>query len=627
MLLTKERRFIHVPISVITLIGLGLTLPALFVGMFGGHDFRENLLYIRNFSDQFWAGDRYPRWLSQMNAGLGSPTFFFYAPLPYFMASLFHFAGSTWNQMILSAGLGLVGSGIAAYLWLSQITRQRAALVGSILYMLLPYHLAIDLYQRFALAEYWAFVWMPLVLFFCKRLAQGSKTAVVGIAVANALLAMTHLPTFVMFFPVPLVYLFVLPGKQTYNRILQFLALATVLTAGLAAIYCLPALTTQGSISMEAILERAYRYSNNFLFTGPLFQHSVDFWRYLEFVTLGMTISAIWGFWMLRSLFPKATVEFRRETSFWFGTAIVTALLTTPLSQPLWDLLPVLQRVQYPWRLNTVLTIAVTALLALVLSQEQWLERWWQSRRAPVLLAALTVGSALIAMVQLRILLRVPRFGVWTGILAIVATITVILIVTILWKKGLKPEVSPRAIVLALLLISLILNSGLLTASTKRPARPQFINTLLDVQMSANEHRPRWVPLTVFQPETLKQLGKESPPVRFETGQGSYEIQTWKARQLNLQVTSPQEGWITLSQFYYPGWVAKAGGTTRPVRPEPSTGLVQVSLPAGTHSLAVTLEAGIEERLGIGISLVSLMVAIVLVFWWPLGKRLIQLPN
>ena len=68
-------------------------------------DSRYNAVTGRLFSEQFWSGDLYPRWLIGMNSGLGSPHFFFYAPLGYYIAAAFH-----W----LSASTGLAQLGAAA---------------------------------------------------------------------------------------------------------------------------------------------------------------------------------------------------------------------------------------------------------------------------------------------------------------------------------------------------------------------------------------------------------------------------------------------------------------------------------------------------------------------------------
>ncbi|MBI5907256.1 MAG: hypothetical protein HY853_01525, partial [Burkholderiales bacterium] len=63
--------------------GIILTLPAGWSGYVIGHDTFSHLIMSRHFVDQLWAGDFYPRWMSNMNAGLGSPVFQFYGPVPY----------------------------------------------------------------------------------------------------------------------------------------------------------------------------------------------------------------------------------------------------------------------------------------------------------------------------------------------------------------------------------------------------------------------------------------------------------------------------------------------------------------------------------------------------------------
>ena len=79
-----------------------------------------HLKWSKHFVEQFWQGDVYPRWLINMNDGLGSPTFFFYAPIPYYFSSLFHplFPNDTsgWFQLSLSTSLAMVASGITAFI-------------------------------------------------------------------------------------------------------------------------------------------------------------------------------------------------------------------------------------------------------------------------------------------------------------------------------------------------------------------------------------------------------------------------------------------------------------------------------------------------------------------------------
>jgi len=40
-------------------------------------------MWTKSFDSRLWSGGWYPRWLMNMNGGLGSATFYFYPPLPF----------------------------------------------------------------------------------------------------------------------------------------------------------------------------------------------------------------------------------------------------------------------------------------------------------------------------------------------------------------------------------------------------------------------------------------------------------------------------------------------------------------------------------------------------------------
>ena len=85
MLVIKAKSINLLHIFGIVGVGLILTIPAIFNGVFEAHDLVPfHLKWSKHFSEQFWTGDLYPRWLLKMNAGLASPTFFFYSPIPYY---------------------------------------------------------------------------------------------------------------------------------------------------------------------------------------------------------------------------------------------------------------------------------------------------------------------------------------------------------------------------------------------------------------------------------------------------------------------------------------------------------------------------------------------------------------
>ncbi len=198
--------------------GIVLALPVLILGIpIFSDDGVTHAMWYSRFSEQLWSGDLYPRWLMNMNGGLGSPVFFYNPPVPFFLTSLLRplFANDPqgWHQVGVSCAIALVASGISAYFWLKEISDPKSAIVAAVLFMAMPYHLA-DLYMRGAMAELWAFVWLPLILFFTYRIARGRWFACAGLAVSYALLVMTHLPTTLIFSVVPIGYVLFTANRE-----------------------------------------------------------------------------------------------------------------------------------------------------------------------------------------------------------------------------------------------------------------------------------------------------------------------------------------------------------------------------------------------------------------------------
>jgi uncharacterized membrane protein len=210
--------------SVVAAAAVVLALPMLLHGpLVQGHDASEHINFARHFSEQFWGGELCPRWLAGMNRGLGSPTFFVFPPFPSYVYALLEPAGKIlhFNAFNMGEFLALLGSGICASLWLSTMASQRVACAGAILYMLMPYHLAVDFYRRTALPECWAFVWMPLVLYFSARAMRRERVYLPGLALAYAFLILSHLITVSIFSLIPLAAALTLsaPGQKVRSAL------------------------------------------------------------------------------------------------------------------------------------------------------------------------------------------------------------------------------------------------------------------------------------------------------------------------------------------------------------------------------------------------------------------------
>ena len=127
-----------------------------------------------------------------MYNGQGGPAMLFYPPLTfYIVAFLDAFVGNTLQAFSLGCWLALALSGLTMYLFSRAIFSRRIALFVAAFYMIAPYHL-FNLYQRSALAEFWSFAWLPLVLDAIRRGAVRQDRFVVPyVAISYALRSVT----------------------------------------------------------------------------------------------------------------------------------------------------------------------------------------------------------------------------------------------------------------------------------------------------------------------------------------------------------------------------------------------------------------------------------------------------
>ncbi|MBA3924340.1 MAG: hypothetical protein H0X31_22605 [Nostocaceae cyanobacterium] len=622
VLVIKVQHINRIHICGIVAIGIVLTIPVLFCGVFSADDLLPfHLRWSKQFAEQFWSGELYPRWLMGMNAGLGSPTFFFYTPIPYYFTSLFHplFASDPqgWHQLGLSASFALIASGITAYIWLKSITDEKSAFISSLLYMALPYHLAIDLYSRFAFAEYWTFVWLPLILYFSRKIITGVKINVVGFAVSYAFLIMTHLPILLIFSIVPISYILLMSSRQQRKKALTRIVLAMTLGVGLSAIYWLPAMTTQGYVAMSEGIVPGDFYANNFLFAGKDNDYNPLLWRHLEILTILTGGLACCAFIIART---NSTAALRRESNYWIFIAMSALFMTLHLSQPLWFVLPVLQKIQLPWRYDTILTVATTALIALGLPALKQPFKILNRNKLASAFGILLTTSLVLATVQLVPLMnkRLPltlRNNTSLTSASILITVLILLGISAL-KKPVNLSNQKNLVIGILLFTSLLMSSITKDLYLEYFYKQSDVDIALQTSKEASDYRPIWVSPEIFNSDNISKLARSRAKASITGGQGSISIRDWQPRKIVLQANAATYVWLTINQFYYPGWTARLKGESHllPVQPSRPEGLLRVGVPQGNHEVMVTLDAGVEERAGQIISAASVIIALFLIF-------------
>ncbi len=537
----------------IVIAGIILTLPTLIYGFpTYNHDGWVHALWYSNFANQLWTGELYPRWLLGLNKGLGSPALFFYQPAPYYSASLFKpfFLDDAHGlrQLGASVSLAFIASGSFAYLWLRRLVPRRPALIASIIYLVMPYHLAIDLYLRGAFAEVWAFVWLPLILYFAHRLRSGERFSVAGLAVSYALLIISHLPTALIFSPVPILYV-IMPSKSAGRiKATAGSVAALALGAGMAAIYLLPALTMRDFVSMREMSKPETYFENWFVLTS-FFARGLP--AYLSWIALSMVCAAGFAYFAAGEN-PNETV--RRERAFWAAVAVGAVVMMTPLSKPVWKLLPVLQNIQFPFRFNTILCAASAALMAFALASPR--------------------KTTSIRSAALR----------W--IIALSVTVWILIYPVSVWREYIVHPV---------------------TRANQRE--------LIENNQDAPEYRPRWAERDAFY-RLQSELGRarQFDKVTVIEGAADVTVERWAPRSIALRVNSTTGAILRVRQLYFPGWRARVeGGGELETRPATYTGLLDVIAPAGAHRVKIELTPGWAERWGLYVSAISLFIALALI--------------
>jgi uncharacterized membrane protein len=363
-----------VRLAILLLICAGIILIPFYTSGFAiGPDMVQHFRFAITYRDAFAAGDFFPGW-SLDNFGFGSLGVRVYPPLLYYVAAAFYFLTGHWNTAFLAAFVGFLFLGSAGvYLFVRRSTNRNWALFAGALYAVMPYHLN-QVFQQALYGEFAAAGILPFCfLFLTKSLRFRKWTDTLLFSFFFALLILTHLPSTIICSLSLAIYGACLIDRRHLAR--QFLqtSAALILSVALTAFYWVKVVAEREWVAHNS--ERFYTGYFSFakwLFPSVLIPREL----YQSFVTAVLIDTMI----LLTAavLIPAVIFLFvkrKSEKSFEHRTILglsITALagffLMSQLSYPLWKYLPVLQRVQFPFRWLTVFAFLTVASGALALS-------------------------------------------------------------------------------------------------------------------------------------------------------------------------------------------------------------------------------------------------------------------
>ena len=348
-------------ITLILAVSLAVVIPAMFWGIPSNLDLTNHFRFALPFYDAIAAGKFYPGWLAESNGGYGDPSFRFYPPaLYYFLAAARFVIGNWYAATLVVFAIVSIAGGLGMYFWSKSILPPSSAIWASFFYALAPYHLN-QLYQATLLAEWAGSAVLPFVFGFVERVCErGKRRDIAGLAATYGLLIFTHLPLAVIGSMALLVYVLVRVDGPDKLRKLAKLAVGVTLGLSLSAVYWVTMVAEVGWIGVNQIQRDAsvdYRF--NFVFSTFSPENLNVWWmNILAVMTLLLFVPAL--FFVGAALrgrpsgqLSRAATECRPYKKILRPVIALTAFalfMSVPLSQPIWDLLRVLQETQFPWR-------------------------------------------------------------------------------------------------------------------------------------------------------------------------------------------------------------------------------------------------------------------------------------
>jgi len=344
-----------------------------------------------------------------------------------------------------------------------------------------------------------------------------------------------------------------------------------LLGVGLSAFFWLPVALEQGAVNLSTLIGEGdhFDFRTHFLSLSTL---------------LGMAPRLDWGAseahfvfnlglaqWLLGLLgviiLLTARIAHGRHLAFFAVAAAGLVFMMLPLSTWLWELVPLLPFMQFPWRLLGVTVIMLAVLAgAGIAGLSQLVPKWWQNK-----LAAAAVGLTLLLGLPLS---EVPP-----------------------WPADFGPTDRSRVVAIELAghWLGTTSTGDFVPATVESLPRPEG-----EMIRALREQRPLDRVNRATLPPGAVVTGLEKRPLHFQ-----------------YQVNSDEAFLLRLFLFDFPGWTVHLDGQvveTEVGRPE---GFIVIPVPAGQHLVDVRFESTTARRLAAAVSWLAL--ALMVVGAWRLG--------
>ncbi|MFP4395492.1 MAG: hypothetical protein ACLFTI_09530 [Anaerolineales bacterium] len=571
-----------------------LLIPAL---MWGGyraqlpcsHDNDLHYYRITAITSAFRHGWRFSRWVPNLALGYGYPFFNFREPAPYLAGALLYLLGMPLPLVLgLFYALSFLAAGWGAYILARDLWGDpRAAWISAAAYGLGPY-LLMDALRRGNLPESVALALLPWLMIAFRRLivtgGRGPFLASIGLLVT---LFLSHNISSLLFAPFLGGYVVLLAWFQ-FKRGREKSAWpwafgAAALAVALTAWFWGPALLEQDTVQLH--LSRTTR-NNDFHYNFATWREMIlslpapydpDFLNLPMRVPLGALrfalalVGAVVGLW-------RAADDERRALTAYFAAMTVGYLwMSTEASVRIWEAVPLLPFVQFPWRLIGRALLPASLLAGLAVQSLRPLSR--------ALFSALR--KTFYATHNTHHLSRITHY-------AFLILLTLLVIST--WSFTFPPKgMCEMDAFPEMTDVYAFERAGWMGVDPEGSYFPVWVEDYpTDDRLAA----------AFVQSELPERLDPASLPHGAEILSATY-----RPLRAELALVTPQPFEARWLGFYYPGWRVTIDGAPAEIRPEPETGLLRFTVPEGEHRVVVRFGA---TPLRLTVTIVSILGALAL---------------
>lgn len=385
--------------------------PMLFLGIPDGADLIQHLQFAATYQDSIFSKDFLPVWAASDNNGFGSIGVRFYPPLSsYFFALLRILAGNWYDAIWLNFLLWMFIGCVGIYFWAREWLTPKASTVPALLYIIAPYHLA-QIYQMWLNAELVAAAVLPFCFLLATRICRrGRLMDVLLFAVAYSLLLLSHIPSIIIGSLSLAVYALILLDWSQYRKTFVRFFAAFALSVSATAFYWVKIVTEIDWVKHSSSeYSTGYYDSNQQLF--PLYISAGG--NYVKRVSWHFDASIILTSLLFLPAIIYLGLQIRksqrqdRKIFFAFSATGLFALFMMSLpSSFVWQSSSILQKVQFPWRWLSVLSIV--SVLAFAFAFERLNLQNKTVKRISTYLALLLIFSIVLFNLTQSIILSDP---------------------------------------------------------------------------------------------------------------------------------------------------------------------------------------------------------------------------